>query len=399
MHGNDLKEIKRRNILHIGNYNPFEVDGGIERFTLNVCQILSKRSDINKVTLVCSSLKNSNVVEEDKLRIVNLYCRFKIFELPIPSLNALRILKNEIKNADIIHVHYPNPFSAFIASLLIKRYNKKSVLSIHTHIGIDDSGEKRGVLYKPLAHINNNLLLPYLLSNTGKILIPSPEFLDKSNFTSHYRHKSEIIPNGVDTLRFNPAISRDTIKNKFNLSGNVILFVSSLNSSHKGKGLPILMEAFKKVKQDISDAKLLIVGDGDMKIYYQDYSKKLGIEKDILFLGRIPNNELPHYYASADVFVLPSTWYESFGIVLAEAMACGVPAIGSNIGGIPYVIGDRDLLVEPGNVDSLHKALIKILGDKMYAKQKGMECRKRVEKYFTWYNTADLINNIYNTVA
>ncbi len=383
-------------ILQVGNYNPFEVNGGIEVATLNICDVLGRNG--HDVTLICSSKKSKSTSSFEHYKIANLYSRLSIFELPIFSLSNISMMAKGIKAADVVHIHYPNPITTFIASVLSKIYHKKFVLSVHTHIGIDESSEKRGILYKQLSYINNVLFLKYALKNASKILVPSPSFLLYSKYTKKFEYKSSVVPNGVDTSKFNPMIDGQIIRKKLSINKKILLFVGSLNSSHKGKGLTKLMDALKILLADHIDVRLVVVGDGDMKSTYMDYAKSIGISDKVAFTGRASDNELPYYYAAADIFALPSVWYESFGIVLIEAMACGKPVIGSSIGGIPYVIGDAGILVPPNDVNKLASELNSLLSNEDLARSIGSKCRDRVLENFVWDKSVDKITNIYNEV-
>lgn len=383
-------------ILHIGNYNPNEVDGGIEVVTSKLCEGLASHG--YNTTLLCYSFNKNSIMQNNNFKLINLFCPIMIFELPIPSLKSIIILINQIKKADIIHIHYPNPLSTLISSILAKKYNKKYVISIHTHIGIDESSEDRGIFYKPFAFINNLFFLRFALRNARKIITPSPYFLQNSKYTSKFEYKSVTIPNGVDINRFNPSVDGQKVRRKLGIDGKMVLFLGSLNSSHKGKGLSVLMDAFKKIIVQIKNTKLVIVGDGDMKQEYIDYAKSLDLNNDIIFVGRVSVEELPNYYAAADVFVLPSIWYESFGIVLVEAMACGTPVIGSDVGGIPFVIGNAGFLVTPNDVDELANTLLYLLTNEDLAKSVGTNCRKRIETVFTWEHTVERMDILYNNL-
>ncbi|MDA4117646.1 MAG: glycosyltransferase family 4 protein, partial [Thaumarchaeota archaeon] len=111
---------------------------------------------------------------------------------------------------------------------------------------------------------------------------------------------------------------------------------------------------------------------------------------------RVPNNELPGYYCRANVFVLPS-YYEAFAKVVIEAMACGVPAVSSRMGGALDAIedGKTGLLFEYGNVDALSNAILSILDDDRLAKRMGALARMRVQKYFTWKEVANRVDAAY----
>jgi glycosyltransferase involved in cell wall biosynthesis len=391
-HDNSLTDKKK--IVHIGNYNPYEVDGGIEVATYNICNILGQQG-LN-VELLCCSLHNDSIIQKKYFKIINLNYSKKLFELPIISPIAIIKMFNEIKSADIVHIHYPNPATTLIASFFAKLLNKKYVVTIHTHIGIDDSSINRGILYKPLSYINNKLFLNFALINAQKILTPSPFFLKKSRYTNRFDNKSYIVPNGVDIDLFNLDIDPEIVRTKLNITDKMILFLGSLNSSHKGKGLLILLDAFKKVVEKSSyKVKLVIVGEGDLKQFYMNYAKDIGVDNTVIFTGRVLSEDLPKYYAAADVFVLPSTWNESFGIVLIEAMACGTPVIGSDIGGIPFVIGNAGILIPPNDPNILYNELNNILINENLAIQIGNNCRKQVEENFRWDLSVQKIINIY----
>jgi len=126
--------------------------------------------------------------------------------------------------------------------------------------------------------------------------------------------------------------------------------------------------------------------------------KNLGIKRNVEFKGSIIGRKLVEYYQKSNVLVLPSL-SESFGMVLLEAMACKKPVIGSNVGGIPYVI-DNDqngLLVPPKDPQALADAIIKILTNPQLAKKMGEEGYEKVMKNFTWEKqintTKELIEN------
>ena len=144
------------------------------------------------------------------------------------------------------------------------------------------------------------------------------------------------------------------------------------------------MLIIKRIKPDIS---LRLVGSGDRVEYFKMYAQKLGINKNVKFVGSKINNELILEYQISKVIVLPSiTESESFGMVLIEAMACKKPVIGSNIGGIPHVIDNNEngLLVPPKDPEALAKAIIKILKNPKLAKKMGENGYKKVKENFLW---------------
>lgn len=191
----------------------------------------------------------------------------------------------------------------------------------------------------------------------GKIAV-SKQSLDyiKRHFPGHL----DIIPNGVDLEHFSSDVApiESFCDGKLN-----ILFVSRLE---KRKGANYLLKAYRLIKQEIPNSRLIIVGPGTiLRKRYERYVKKIGLQ-DVVFTGRVGYKELPRYYKTADVFCAPATGRESFGIILLEAMAMGKAIVASNIDGYAGVVSDGvdGLLVPPKNEMALAQAIITLLNDK-----------------------------------
>src|SRR3989344_351239 len=155
-------------------------------------------------------------------------------------------------------------------------------------------------------------------------------------------------------------------KNKYRLKGlKIILVVSRLSSE---KGLIYLIDALNLIKKEIKNVKLIFAGKGPLRKYLEFYVHSKGLSDDVLFLGHIPYSNLPDYYSSADVFVLPSL-KEGLGLSIAEAMSCSVPVVASNTGGIPDLVldGKTGLLVNPADSKRLAEAILTVLNDKRLA--------------------------------
>jgi phosphatidylinositol alpha-mannosyltransferase len=187
-----------------------------------------------------------------------------------------------------------------------------------------------------------------------------------------------VIPNGVDVERFHPDVRP---MEQFVDGRPNILFVGRLE---KRKGLTHLLDAFAWVKQDIPRARLIIVGAYDdlEKIPFVLQSRYLGLS-DVHFVGRVTEDDLARYYGTADVFCAPSTGMESFGIVLLEAMASGVPTVASDIDGYRDVMDDgvQGVLVEPEQPEALATALVSLLRDPARCRAMGEAGREKALRY------------------
>lgn len=160
-----------------------------------------------------------------------------------------------------------------------------------------------------------------------------------------------------------------------------VIFVGSLE---KCKGIDILVNAMQIVLKEISNAKLQIAGKGPMSEQLRCLVSELHLERNVVFLGHISHATLLDEYNKSDLFVLPSVWQEQFGLVGPEAMACGLPCIGSDIGGIrEWLMHDVwGMLVPPNNVEHLATAMIKYLSNRELAYNQGLIAQQYARERF-----------------
>jgi glycosyltransferase involved in cell wall biosynthesis len=179
--------------------------------------------------------------------------------------------------------------------------------------------------------------------------------------------KSDVISMGVDTQRFEPSKRRDDLVEKLGVERPIILFVGRL---YEQKGVRYLLDAMPAVLHRFPRATLLVIGNGPLRDELSAQARVLKISGNIRFLGALPPDQLPAYYATADVFVAPSIIGESgdreaFGLVYAEAMASGCPVIGSEIGGTKELIinNKTGVLVPQKDSCALSDAICRILSN------------------------------------
>lgn len=287
---------------------------------------------------------------------------------------------------DIIHVH--NVIGLRYRTYKQLRKGKKCVIG----------------LYAPLAHrlprSMDEIFYRYLCKDAELILALS-EF-SKHNISSAYSIKSskiEVMYAGVDDAFFeNDKSSNSTLdkrggqsllKNRFHL-----LFAGRLNGKHQ-KGVDILLKAMPLILKE-HQVVLDIIGDGPRLAQYKALARQLNIKSSVRFRGFIPHDIMPDEYANADLFVFPSR-RESFGLVLAEAMASGLPVVSTTAGAIPEVVdnGETGILVPPDNLNDFARAVNFLLADHTrmnLMKSKGII---RAQENFTWEKIAQKILKFY----
>jgi glycosyltransferase involved in cell wall biosynthesis len=206
----------------------------------------------------------------------------------------------------------------------------------------------------------------------------------------------EVVSNGVDIKQFsisNFQFSINEFKKKLGIKKEekIIITVSRLVSKN---AVGDLIQSLKYLHLPV---KLLILGTGSEEKKLSNLSKKLGLENKVLFLGLVPPDEVPKYLAISDVFVRPSI-SEGLGNVFLEAMAAGVPIIGTPVGGIPDFLknGETGLFCQVRNPESIAEAIKKILEDKNLRDKLIENGKKLVGENYNWDNIAVKMNKIFN---
>lgn len=207
-------------------------------------------------------------------------------------------------------------------------------------------------------------------------------------FPGDYR----IIPNGIDLERFSDPALRPI--ERFDDSKLNILFVGRL---HKRKGFKYLLQAFAQVKKTVPEARLMVVGayDKEDKAPFVLYARQHRL-RDVRFIGYVSEDDLPRYYRTCHVFCAPSTGFESFGIILLEAMAAGKPIVASGITGYRGVLedGEEGLLVQPEDERGLADALIRLLKDPALRGRMGHNGQAKAGAY-SWHKVAQQVLDYY----
>jgi L-malate glycosyltransferase len=209
--------------------------------------------------------------------------------------------------------------------------------------------------------------------------------------------KVRVIPMGINPAQYRPASHTDM--KQHHDAGHLILSVGRLID---WKGTGFLIAAMPAVLEKFPDTKLLIVGNGPERGALVRYAQGLDISDRIELLGTVTTTDLPSYYLSADVFVLPSITLkgktEGLGVVLLEAMAAGCPVIGSNVGGIPDIIsdGENGFLVPEQNPGALADRIIQIFSDAELRQKFRENAYERIAESFTWDKTGKRFSEVYS---
>jgi len=338
--------------------------GGIESNVLGISKgVVDKGDNVLVFTSNEPRTKKYEVFEGIEIfRSMNL---LTIFNAPLSPGIFLNLMR---KDYDLIHVHFPDPFNSVFAWLASRIKGRPLIITYHSDI-IKDR------IYHRIFRILFWFLEKIILSDAVRIIATTQAYADGSKVLKRFKSKVVVIPNFVDANEFNPGVDSSRVREKYGLvKERVILFFGRLVPY---KGVDYLIEAFKGIKKE---SMLVIAGRGPLK----EKLMKLAKGKYNIRFIEPEDDEIPSLYSCCDVFVLPSvTRQEAFGITLLEAMSSAKAVITTNISGMPSVVGDCGILVEPRNPKDLRGAIQKLLSDKNLRKNLGEGARKRVEKEFT----------------
>ncbi|MBU89935.1 hypothetical protein CMO94_00205 [Candidatus Woesearchaeota archaeon] len=254
----------------------------------------------------------------------------------------------KLKNYDMVISHfYPMNWIAYLAR---RKYNIKYIYFNH---GINITGLLNNVwqrIYMKLFSFFTNITL----KNVDEAYSVSKYLKDDLKKVSGL--DSKVVYNKIDKKRFNQKVKGNKIKKKYNLKNNKVLLYVGRIAPHKG--IHLLLKSFNIVKKQIPNLKLLIVGKPTFNNYFKKLKKTAN--KDVIFTGFVPDENLPYYYAACDVYVTASLW-EGFNLPAVEAQACGKPVVAFKIGAHEEIV-KKGILTEKGNVKEFSESVIKLLG-------------------------------------
>ena len=314
-----------------------------------------------------------------------------LFNLLVPffllgELRALLKLTRKTK-PDIIHAHWILP-QGFIAALAKKITGVPYVVTTHG-----------GDIYGMQGRLTT-ALKKHALHNAAHVTVVSKDIrqIIKQKFGEDIL--TEVISMGVDSQLFHPEKKAPALREKHKISGPFLLFVGRLTEK---KGARYLVEAMPAVLKNFPESKLLIIGTGELHQELILLSESLGLQDSVIFTGAIPNNELPEYFATADIFIGPSIQAaggdtEGFGLTFVEAAMSGCIVVASDVGGISDIIenGKTGYLVREKDPAAIADALCTILKQTDILSDIRTAARQKMISQFDWQVIADQYAKVLN---
>jgi glycosyltransferase involved in cell wall biosynthesis len=249
--------------------------------------------------------------------------------------------------------------------------------------------------------LSRKLLERRVLTQSDKIIVLSRYTAQK--LEEIYRIPSAkilLLPGGVDSDRYFPAENKADIRRALDMPlSKVILF--TVRNLVPRMGLENLLYAFDRVVQIVPDIYLVIGGKGPLQKDLSALTRTLGIEDQVRFTGFIQKEQLSDYYRMADMFILPTRELEGFGLVTLEALASGLPVLGTPVGGTEEILGqlDKNFLfadTSPGSIVDLILEKYRIIRENPQKWQEIRQtCRLFVEEHYSWEKNVDYLEELF----
>jgi glycosyltransferase involved in cell wall biosynthesis len=301
----------------------------------------------------------------------------------IPSLRR-------VEGFDVVHLHYPFIFGAELTLLgRLNRRRRGQALLVHYKNRLVGRGV-RGALFKAYEHS----IAPALIRAADRVCVLSADHANSVPYLRRAQAKLIEMPNGVDTSQFSPGedaglrerlgIDRDAV---------VVAFVATLDRAHHFKRLDLAIDGIARV----DGVHLVVAGGGELVDGFRARAAAAGVGDRVHFLGAVPHPELPDVLRSADLFLLTTEPPESFGIVLIEAMATGLPVIATDYPGVRAVVDEATgTLVPRGDPQAVAAALRELAeaGPERRA-QIGAAGRAKAEREWSWPSLVERMDAAY----
>lgn len=211
--------------------------------------------------------------------------------------------------------------------------------------------------------------------------------------------KIVVMPLGVDFARYHPDYTEkdvDIVKQQYKINRDYILYLGTLEPR---KNLERLIQAYAKLKSEVSNIPLLVLAGKKGWMYEGIFEtvKNLNVEHDVIFTGYVDETDAPILIKGARIFLFPSI-YEGFGLPPLEAMACGTPVIVANVSSLPEVVGDAGILVEPMSVEGIKEGIKSLIEDEVLRREMSNRGLIRARNY-SWDRAVEILQDIFEKIS
>jgi glycosyltransferase involved in cell wall biosynthesis len=303
-----------------------------------------------------------------------------------------------IEGFDVVHLHYPFIFGSELTLLgRLRRQARRQALLVHYKNRLVGNGA-RGALFESYEHT----VAPLVVRAADRVCVLSADHASSVPYLRRIgeRDPAQLIemPNGVDTEQFAPGPDEAGLRASLGIpdDATVAAFVATLDMAHRFKRLDVALDAIGRL--DNAPVHLVVAGGGELLDRFRSQAEASGIGDRVHFLGSVSHDELPGVMRAADLLLLTTEPPESFGIVLIEAMACGLPTIATEYPGVRAVVDDEEtgFVVPPGDADSVAGAVRRLVDAGPAGRERmGAAGREKCERLWSWPRLLDRMDDAY----
>jgi glycosyltransferase involved in cell wall biosynthesis len=371
-----VSKLRTLKVLHVGKFYPPHM-GGIETHLQALCGELHRRVDLRVIVASDNAMALDETVEG--VRVSRVPTQLTLASTPLCPGMIGEISRSE---ADIVHIHLPNPTA--VLAYLASGHRGRLVVTYHS----DTVRQKvLGPMFGPFLH--------KALNRAAAIIATSPDYRRTSAVLARHLDRCHVIPYGIAVEQFERADPEALAQVRERYGDRLILSVGRLVYY---KGFEYLIRAMQQVR-----GRLIIIGDGPLRQKLQQLVAELGVGDKVVLAGEIQNTQVTPYYHAADLFALASiARSEAFGIVQIEAMAAGIPVVNTSLdSGVPFVsLHDRTgLTVPPENPEALAAAINRLLDDDGLRQSLGRAATQRAHQEFSLETMTSRVMALYESVA
>jgi glycosyltransferase involved in cell wall biosynthesis/SAM-dependent methyltransferase len=393
--------VSRLRVLTVSDVSPLGLEGGGERALWEIARGLAGRGHEVRVLSRAPAGVAPRTAQRDGVPVAEFASRRHRAAgfLVSAILGARRAARPWLAQADVLHVHQPLAGYGVLASAAA--HGVPSLYTFHSPAPLEYRSRRRmtghhlGGAAGALGVLALWLVERACLARATRIHVLSD--FSASLLWRLYRIPAERIvriPGGADLERFRPAADRRQVRAGLGLPLDRPLLLTVRNLESR-MGLDTLVDAMAILVRRVPQALLLIGGAGSLRAPLQARVAAGGLDKHVAFLGFVPDDDLVRYYQAADAFVLPTRELEGFGLVTAEALACGTPVLGTPVGATPELLEPLDpaLVFSPGGAAAMAADLEAFLDrqrrDPEAAARLRAACRQHAQSHYGWRHTVD----------
>jgi glycosyltransferase involved in cell wall biosynthesis len=367
--------------------------GGIERVVYEQSKRLMERNFDLTVLTHRNYTPSRYVYDGIKVRCYNaLNVGFRLgIPYPIPNVTSVQPFLECIKSSGLIHAHGHPYLSSLAAAKLAQRYGKPFVLTQHNTFIEYNS------IWDTVENVNDLVIGKHTIKAAQKIIVVSKATQRYVQRLGADPQKVELIYNGVDLARFKPLTNaRAEVRRKLGILEDAVVAATVRRLVFKN-GVDTLLECARLTAQRNRRLVYLVIGKGPDFEAVRTRVAQLGLERNFVLAGFVSDEDLPMFYNAADFFVLPSKSGEGLPLVALEAMACGLPLVATDVGGIGEVlVGGYGKIVPPNNPQALSEATEAMVGADFGQLRRGI--RAVMTEKFSWDVNVERLTRIYEEI-